>query len=273
MKELLKAYENIDPAPNRQKAVTPGFLKEVRRVAWKGGVINRHTADLAIGGFFFAMRACEFCHTPRKGRTKRVTLGNISFRDEQRKLMDHNAENLSTATFVTITFVDQKNGKKQDKRTQRRTDSGLCPVKTWARIVRRCRDQSVRHPNQDHEVCQIGNVKIDSERVKRLLRLTCQMSQRQFGFNANELGTRSIRSGAAMALFLSDEPTEKIKILGRWSSDAFLVYIRPQVLEWTNLMSTKMAEAPDFTDMRATPLDKISHREIPGLLPRISRDF
>jgi hypothetical protein len=58
-----------------------------------------------------------------------------------------------------------------------------------------------------------------------------------FGFNPHEIGNRSIRSGAAMALFLRDHSTAKIMILGRWSSDAFLVYIRPQVLEWTNNMS------------------------------------
>jgi hypothetical protein len=38
------------------------------------------------------------------------------------------------------------------------------------------------------------------------------------------------RLGRAMALFMKDHSTAKLMILGRWSSDAFLVYIRPQVL-------------------------------------------
>jgi hypothetical protein len=37
-------------------------------------------------------------------------------------------------------------------------------------------------------------------------------------------------------------------ILGRWSSDAFLVYIRPQVLEWTNNMSCDMIHLDSFFD-------------------------
>jgi hypothetical protein len=37
-----------------------------------------------------------------------------------------------------------------------------------------------------------------------------------------------------MALFLMDYYTARIMILGWWSSDTFLVYIRPQVLVWTN---------------------------------------
>jgi hypothetical protein len=52
-----------------------------------------------------------------------------------------------------------------------------------------------------------------------------------------------------MALFLKDHSTAKIMILGRWSSDAFLVYIRPQVLEWTNNMSRDMISFDSFLDV------------------------
>jgi hypothetical protein len=52
-----------------------------------------------------------------------------------------------------------------------------------------------------------------------------------------------------MALFLKDHSTAKIMILGRWSSDAFLVYIRPQVLEWTNNMSRDMISFESFLDV------------------------
>ena len=40
----------------------------------------------------------------------------------------------------------------------------------------------------------------------------------------------------------------KIMMLGRWSSDAFLLYIRPQVLEWMNKMSTNMIHHDSFFD-------------------------
>ena len=84
-----------------------------------------------------------------------------------------------------------------------------------------------------------------------ILRRTCAMfgGQPTFGFSPSEIGNRSIRSGAAMALFLKNHSTAKIMILGRWSSDAFLVYIRPQVLEWTNNMSTDMVSFDSFLDV------------------------
>ena len=69
-----------------------------------------------------------------------------------------------------------------------------------------------------------------------------------FGYGASEIGIRSIRSGAAMGLFLMNHPVAKIMILGRWSSDAFLDYIRPQVLEWTNQLSTDMIRNDSFFD-------------------------
>ncbi|KAI2496577.1 hypothetical protein MHU86_17905 [Fragilaria crotonensis] len=51
-----------------------------------------------------------------------------------------------------------------------------------------------------------------------------------------------------MGLFLMDQPVAKIMILGRWSSDAFLDYIRPQVLEWTNQLSRDMIQNDSFFD-------------------------
>ena len=51
-----------------------------------------------------------------------------------------------------------------------------------------------------------------------------------------------------MGLFLMNHPVSKIMILGRWSSDDFLDYIHPQVLEWTNQLSTDMIQNDSFFD-------------------------
>ncbi len=49
-------------------------------------------------------------------------------------------------------------------------------------------------------------------------------------------------------MFLMNHPVAKIMILGWWSSDAFLDYICPQVLEWTNPMSSDMIRNNPFYD-------------------------
>ena len=89
-----------------------------------------------------------------------------------------------------------------------------------------------------------------------------------FGFDPHEIGNRSIRPGAAMALFLSDHSPAKIMILGRWKSDAFLDYIRPQVLEWTHSRSEDMSNFDSFLDIsipaRADPSKLRNHRILNG---------
>jgi hypothetical protein len=52
-----------------------------------------------------------------------------------------------------------------------------------------------------------------------------------------------------MALFLANLLTANIMILGCWNSDVFLVYIRPQVLEWTSNMSHDMTCLNSFLNV------------------------
>ena len=101
-----------------------------------------------------------------------------------------------------------------------------------------------------------------------LLRYACATfgGKKVFGFDAHEIGNKSLRSGAAMALFMKNHSVSKIMILGRWSSDAFLVYIRPQVLEWCNNMSESMVSFESFLDVGMcdidTPTDPHTRRSI-----------
>ena len=53
-----------------------------------------------------------------------------------------------------------------------------------------------------------------------------------------------------------DHSPAKIMILGHWSSDAFLVYIQPQMLEWTHNMSWNMILLDSFFD--ATHCDLVA---------------
>ena len=256
MKDLLKAFGEDDPPPDRQKALTPEMLKDLQSWAPSMGEAATHTGDLIEGGFFFAMRGCEFVEVPKRGRTKILILDGLVFRDRGGRVLNHDNKNLEThSRWVTVTYRDQKSGKKLDRRTQRATFDKICPVRAWARVVQRVRRTI---PNADGEtpVCKIGfadgaTTTIRAEDVVSLLRQSCRIfgPVKGYSMHESELGTRSIRSGAAMALFLMDHSVEKIMILGRWSSDAFMVYIRPQVLEWTNIMSRDMARAGNFRDL------------------------
>ena len=256
--------DNVAAPPKRQKAITPKFLRYLCRQGTSKDPskitsdAHDHAIDLIVGGFFFATRPCEIVKTPEPGKTKTLRIRNLTFRDRHQTVVRSNHPRLySIAEFVTVTFDDQKNGQKSDSRTHRRTDDvWLCPVRRLARAVMRV----LRHfpgADCDHLLCSTFDPKLcttsllTSNFTLTFLRNTCQHygAKDTFGFGPSEIGNRSLRSGAAMALFLMNHSTAKIMILGRWSSDAFLVYIRPQVLEWTNCMSQDMISFTSFLDV------------------------
>jgi hypothetical protein len=258
---LFKALDNIGDPPKRQRAITPKFLRYLHRLGSLGrptACALDHAVDLLIAGFFFATRPCEIVLTKNPGKTKTIELRDIVFRDENSRILPHSDRMLlHRAEFVTVTWRNQKNGKRMDSRTQRRTrDPLLCPCLRLGRGVQRVLN-TVPHANTHTLLCALYNTTnkntthINDEFTLNLLRTTCAMfgGKPTFGFHPHEIGNRSIRSGAAMALFLKDHSTAKIMILGRWSSDAFLVYIRPQVLEWTNNMSCDMISFDSFLDV------------------------
>jgi hypothetical protein len=269
VRALLKGFESLDlPPAKQQKAVTPALLRDLYSMAGKMTTCSQHTADLILGAYFFAMRACEFCETERPGKTKKLTPRNVTFRDASSRLVSNTDPELAAkAAFVTICFVDQKNGTKMEKRSQRRSGERiLCPVAAWASVVERViRDFPEESIKEDLPVCAYKVAgrrgEITSSQVIRLLRTTCQVydGENRYGISESEIGTRSIRSGAAMALAVQGNASDKkIMMLGRWKSLAFLNYIRPQVLEWAGSASSDMTKVKRFLDIgdRQTPRTK-----------------
>jgi len=89
--------------------------------------------------------------------------------------------------------------------------------------------------------------KVTASQVCEALRRSARHFGRDnLGFSPEELGTHSIRSGAAMAMYLSRTPVYTIMLIGRWTSDAFLRYIRPQVQDFTRGVSQSMISSHDF---------------------------
>jgi hypothetical protein len=271
IKALIMGFDRKDPPPKRQKAVTPAFLRDMYEFAQDKPEWVRHAADLVLGAYFFAMRACEFCLTENPGRTRRLTTANVVFRDEDSQVVDHQDGNLvKKAMFVTVCFVDQKNGTKMEKRSQRRSgDNVLCPVVAWVSIVIRVNSCVPFTESSPVPVCSYFDEneirEVRSAQILQLLRLSCDYhgGGDRYGILPSELGTRSIRSGAAMALALQGgNSDQKIMMLGRWKSTAFLNYIRPQVLEWTGDTSSIMAKTIPFLDVGRHP--SVSERQHPS---------
>ena len=203
------------------------------------------------------MRSREYTKVPKaeEGRTKILVLRNIRFIKDG-KVMDHDDACLERAECVAITFEMQKNDERNETVHHKPTgDPIMCPVRAAAELVRRIR--SYPRTNDDTPVSAIltGSrvMQVSSRQVTHKLRDAVKaIGEDVLNIKAEEVGTHSLRSAAAMAMFLAGLPVYLIMLMGRWSSDAFLRYIRKQIEQFSHDVSSKMIE-------------NMFHRYIPAL--------
>jgi hypothetical protein len=218
---------------------------------------ERSLAQLTVAAYFFACCSCEYLKVPqdKKRRTDVLKLRNIHFFKDGKQVHAPSLE-LHLADSVSLTFETQKNQEKFDTVTHGRTDHDfLCPVKQWAAVVNRIwayPGASINTPVSavwrynriDHLTSQIL--------IDALRDAVVTVGEDSLGFKASEVGTHSIRSGTAMQMYLGECPVYTIMLIGRWSSDAFLRYIRKQIEQFSHNVSRCM-------------LAVMSHRHIPEL--------
>ena len=210
--------------------------------------------------FFFAMRSCEYLVTSGERRTHPIRKRNIVFRKRNR-IVPHDDPNLAEADTVTVTFEFQKRDLRDDSVTQSKSGNALlCPVRAAAAIVRRIQQfggdgDTYVYTYQDDKGKLMD---MTGDTAREHLRCFIRTIDKSWGLNDKDVGLHSIRSSAAMAMYLNGIPVYTIMLLGRWSSDAFLRYIRKQVTEFSNNVSRKMIlnpvyhhiEPPDREDPR-----------------------
>ena len=259
LQQQLRGYKNADPPPKHQKALPVCILTSMSLNS--SFERSRAIAELSIGAFFFAMRSCEYLQVSGTRKTKRLTLRNLRFFFQGTEL-DHRSPLLANADVISITFVDQKNDQRNDTITMHASQHPtLCPVKSWAKIIQRI--LSYKNTTIDEYVNTIFyNDKFyeitSNDSVKALRAAALAIGSSTLGFNPQDIGTHSIRSGAAMAMYLDEVPVYTIMLIGRWSSDAFLLYIRKQVEQFSHNVSSRMIRHVNFT-------------HIPDFQPTISR--
>jgi hypothetical protein len=126
----------------------------------------------------------------------------------------------------------------------------LCPVKIWANIIRRISSYPISNKDTTVNSFLLPNNKLHlftgAELLKKLRLAATSIGPDILGFTAKQIGLHSARSGSAMAMYLAGVPVYTIMLLGRWSSDAFLRYIRKQVKEFSKGISSRMIQNENF---------------------------
>jgi hypothetical protein len=136
-------------------------------------------------------------------------------------------------------------------------------VRTFADLVSRIRGHG-RHP-------RIANLRINTwadaadDELKylsstavlgQLRGATRTIGEQRLGLKAEDIGTHSIRLGAAMAMYLAGVKVETIQMIGRWRSRSFMRYLRIQVPETTRGVATRMTSRHIFFTIDHGPADK-----------------
>ena len=83
-------------------------------------------------------------------------------------------------------------------------------------------------------------------KTKSLRSGTLSLGKERLEFSHKELGTHSIWSGFSMELYLAKVYPEKIMIMGRWESSAFLSYIRIHVSDLSKVISILVSNKQAF---------------------------
>ena len=265
-----KGYKVHDKQVIRQKAIPPRVLLELRKHTQNEESLAVY--QLATGAWFFAMRSCEYSSTPANSerKTKLLCIRNIAFR-RRGLLLKHSDPAISEALTVTITFESQKNNESFESITMHRTPAGdpLCPVTIWANLVTRVLSYSGTGPDTPVNTFLFNGAlrQVSSRTILLKLRAAVTIiGEELLGFSASEIGTHSIRSGAAMAMYLDNVPIFTIMLIGRWKSDAFLNYIRRQVEQFSHNVSTRMLSHIDwFTTPSFQPLQTPAGRSTSDL--------
>ena len=251
LQEQFRGYKNQDEGVKKQKALPLAVLRKMMELS--STEIQQNQTWLLIGAIFFAMRSCEYLRTATSENNKRTNilrLRNFKFKKNGR-VLEHDSQGLLDADLVIITFEFQKNNVRNRTVHMFKTgDTLLCPVVAWVTTVQRILN-TVPETSGDTKISSYyvdGTVRdTDSNIIRARLRgIVALIGEKVLGFTKEEVGLHSIRSGGAMAMFLSNVSEIIIQRVGRWESTAFLEYIREQVENFTHGVSRRMLENENF---------------------------
>jgi hypothetical protein len=136
--ELFQSLANINRAPIRVAALTSDHLQFMFEMsATIQHDLQRHQSHLLAGAFVFGLRLGDYSHVPARGQTPMLCVCDFAFYTGTKGIIDLDSVGpQSEATYVSITFRNQKNGKTNEQWTHRKAvDPLFCPVRHWATII------------------------------------------------------------------------------------------------------------------------------------------
>jgi hypothetical protein len=209
----------------------------------------RAIADLIVIGFFWLLRPGEYCATT-EGRPFTAHDVQMCINSTVLNLQTCSEADLFAATKVSLVFVTQKNGERNEIITHgRNTICGdICPCRAIARRILHLRNHNAL---PDAQLCRFycGPTfgYIHPQAVTDALRAALtSLGPAVVGIKPKEIESRSLRAGGACAMQNGGIPAVEIKNIGRWHSDVMLRYLHNAANPRNETFASRMYEAGFF---------------------------
>ena len=181
--------------------------------------LNQAIVQITGLGMFFAFRSSEFLKVlqAEQHEMEQLCMRNIRFFKDG-EIIPHTHPNLEFADCVSITFERQKQEDKHNRITHESSGySVLYPVRFAAGLVWRI--WSYKGTDSNTRVsAYISNGVIKHMTSAQVINALCNVvgaiRETRLGIAKHKIGTHSIRSGAAMAMYLGECPMYTIMLIG-----------------------------------------------------------
>jgi hypothetical protein len=247
---MLRAFTKQDPPPNRVKPVPIQVLRHIatRAASWDDAVQSA-TADMIILAFFFLLRPGEYTANSSDTAPFRLQDVQLFIGPTRLDIPTATSQQLSQATFATLTFTTQKNGVCNEVIGHARSgDLYLCPVLALIRRVIHLRQNQAPLTTPLATAYQVERpVAILPSHITQTLRTAVSILGPRLGFLPSDVSARCLRAAGATALLCANVASCHIELLGRWHSDQMLRYLHLQAQPLMREFSKKMLAGGHFT--------------------------
>ena len=248
----LATYAKQAPPPTRVCLIPVSILQALDSAYQGGTECQQAISDLAWIAFFFLPKPGEYCRGGADTAHHFFLLRDLHFFIGQHPF---NAASPSAspstrarADFISLLFTTQKNGVKGESIGHGRTGHPQgCPVSALRRRVTylRCHGATgttplaaVRHKDKW--------VTIHSTDIMAAIHAVVRAAGPTIGFTPQDVSTRSLRAGGAMALLTARVNPDTIWLIGRWRRDTMLRYLHTTSKKFTDGFAVRMFQYGDY---------------------------
>ena len=248
---MFAAWKKVDDPPQRVEPIPMQIL--LRAEEFVGlHERDRATMDCIWMAFYYLLRPGEYANAtgdakhPFRLKDVQIKVGALHISD----VLTCTLAQLRAATYCSLTFTTQKNGVKGELMAHvANGQTHSCPVRAITRRVIHLRNFQAAattplHVFYDHNGARKS---VSSAMITSLLRAAALSIPGYSGVNPDNIAARSLRSSGAMALLLGGVDPDKIRIVGRWKSDAMFRYLHAHALPLIQDNSTIMFRAGHYT--------------------------